>query len=253
MLKFSRISHSGLGALWAVQPSQISYSLYISQIPDTWIHSFIPLISPKRLPDFTNISPRYPQFIHQNTSPRYLQDIHHISPRYQKDTPKVYPQDIPIDMMMRLSSGHFWGGVVGYPERDVWKKKEQKDCFGGILSIGFSQCICVLCSFNWFSLRNSLAHSLHVKFDCYFQSLKPEIVRLQPVILFNIFSTFKTIKSVIATSPSFMYLTIYHISVFWSKLQKKTMPPCSMADACGETCKLNASMHAIIYINWTNR
>ena len=105
--------------------------------------------------------------------------------------------------------------MVGYPERDVGKKKkEQKDCLGGILSIGFSQCICVLCSFNWFSFRNSLAHSLHVKFDFYFQSLKPVIVRLQPVILFNIFPTFKTIKSVIAAlSPSFMYLPIYHISV----------------------------------------
>ena len=77
---------------------------------------------------------------------------------------------------------------MGYPERDVGNmKKEQKDCFGKILSIGFSQRICVLCSFNWFSHRNSLAHSLHVKFDCNFQSLKPEIVRLQPVILFNIF------------------------------------------------------------------
>ena len=70
--------------------------------------------------------------------------------------------------------------MVGcYPERDVEKKKkEQKDCLGGILSIGFSQCICILCSFNLLSFRNSLAQSLHVKFDCYFQSLKPEIVRL---------------------------------------------------------------------------
>ena len=55
---------------------------------------------------------------------------------------------------------------MGYPERNVGKKKkEQKDCLGGILSIGFSQCISVLCSFNWFSFRNSLAQSLHVKFD----------------------------------------------------------------------------------------
>ena len=101
---------------------------------------------------------------------------------------------------------------MGYPEQNVGKKKkEQKDCLGGILSIRFSQCICVSCSFNLFSFRNSLAHSLHVKFDCYFQSLKPEIVRFQPVILFNIFSTFKTIKSAIATlSPSFMYISIYH-------------------------------------------
>ena len=155
--------------------------------------------------------------------------------------------------MMRLSSGLFWW-VVGYPERNVGKKKkEQKDCLGGILSIGFSQCICVLCSFNWFSFRNSLAHSLHVKFDFYFQSLKPVIVRLQPVILFNIFPTFKTIKSVIAAlSPSFMYLPIYHISVLWSKLQKKAMPPCSMADACRETCKLNALMHSQMQ-SFTNR
>ena len=66
-----------------------------------------------------------------------------------------------------------------YPERDVRKKKKaQKDFWGGILSIGFSQCICVLCNFNLLSFRNSLAQSLHVKFDCYFQSLKPEIVRL---------------------------------------------------------------------------
>ena len=53
---------------------------------------------------------------------------------------------------------------MGNLERNVGKKKkEQKDCLGGILSIGFSQCICILCSFNWFSFRNSLAHSLHVK------------------------------------------------------------------------------------------
>ena len=110
----------------------------------------------------------------------------------------------------------------GYPEHDVGKKKkEQKDCLGGILSIGFSQCICVSCYFNLLSFRNSLAQSLHIKFDCHFNSLKPEIVSLQPVMLFNIFSTFKTIKSAIATlSPSFMYLPIYHISVLWSKLQK---------------------------------
>ena len=56
---------------------------------------------------------------------------------------------------------------MGYPERNVGKKKkEQKDCLGGILSIGFSQCICVSCSFNLFSFRILLAQSLHVKFDC---------------------------------------------------------------------------------------
>ena len=72
--------------------------------------------------------------------------------------------------------------MVGFPERDVGrKKKEQKDCLGGILSIGFSQCISILYSFNLLSFKNSLAQSLHVKFDCYLQNLKPEIVRLQPV------------------------------------------------------------------------
>ena len=143
---------------------------------------------------------------------------------------------------------------MGYPERNVGKKKkEQKDCLGGILSIGFSQCICVSCNFNLLSFRNSLAQSLYVKFDCYFQSLKPEIVRLQPIILFDIFSTFKTIKSGIATKyPSFMYLPIYHISVLWSKIQKKAMPPCSMADACRETCKLNAFMYSKMQ-SYTNR
>ena len=79
-------------------------------------------------------------------------------------------------------------GGGGYPERDVGKKKkEQRDCLGGILSIGFSQLICVSCSFNLLSFRNSLPQSLHVKFDCYFQSLKPEIVHLQPNILLFLF------------------------------------------------------------------
>ena len=64
-------------------------TLYISQIPDTCISSFIPLISPKHPPDITKISPRYPRFIHLNTSPRYLQDIHHIYPRHTPDIEKI--------------------------------------------------------------------------------------------------------------------------------------------------------------------
>ena len=66
-------------------------TLYISQIPDT----FIPLISPKHPPDITKISPRYPQFIHLNTSSRYIQDKHHISPRYQNIPQKYIPKISP--------------------------------------------------------------------------------------------------------------------------------------------------------------
>ena len=105
MLKFSRISHSGLGALWAVQPTQILHRIS----PKSLIHVF-PHLYPYYPPNILQISPRCPRFIHLNTYPRYIQDIHHISPRYQKDTSKIYPKDIPIDMMMRLSSGLFWGG-----------------------------------------------------------------------------------------------------------------------------------------------
>ena len=77
---------------------------------------------------------------------------------------------------------------MGYPERDVGKKKkEQKNRLESILSIEFSQCFFLTCSFNVFSIRNLLAQSLHVKIDCYFQSLKPEIVHLQPNILLFLF------------------------------------------------------------------
>ena len=190
MLKFSQISHSGLEAL--------RYHQDITKISPIYPPNYIPQISPRNISYIPLIYPRIKKRYSKNISPKY---------------PHRYDDEIEFWSLLR--------GGGGYPERDVGKKKkEQKDCFGGILSIGFSQCICILCSFKWFSFRNSLAHSLHVKFD--FQSLKPAIVRLQLVILFTIFSTFNTIKSVTATlSPSFLYLPIYHISMLWSILQKQ--------------------------------
>ena len=192
--------------LWSRGPlgctTHADITLYISQIPDTCIPSFLPLISPRYQQDITKISPIYPPKYIPQISPRYTSYIPQISKRYPKNISPRYLQryDAEIEFWSLLK-----GAVVGYPERDVGKKKREQNCLGGILSTGFSLCICVSCSFNLLSFRNSLAQSLHVKFDCYFQSLKPEIVRLQPVILFNIFSTFKTIKSAIATlSPSFI-------------------------------------------------
>ena len=116
--------------IWSRGPlgctTQADITLYISHIPDACIPSFIPLISPKHPPDITKISSIYPPKYIPQISPRYTSYIPPIYARYKKDTPKIYPQNIPIDMMMRLSSGHFWGGaVVGYPERDVGKKKKE--------------------------------------------------------------------------------------------------------------------------------
>ena len=44
------------------------------------------------------MSPRYPQFVLQNTSSRYPQDIPQISPRYSPDIPQIcsrYPPNLP--------------------------------------------------------------------------------------------------------------------------------------------------------------
>ena len=54
--------------LWSRGPlgctTHADITLYISQISDTCISSFMPLISPKHPPNISKISPRYPQFIH---------------------------------------------------------------------------------------------------------------------------------------------------------------------------------------------
>ena len=116
---------------------------------------------------------------------------------------------------------------MGYPERDVGKKKREQNCLGGILSIGFSQCICVLCSFNLFSFTNSLAQSLHVKFDCYFQSLKHEILRLQPIILFSIFSHSKQLNPLL---PHFLHpLYNFQFIIFQCSDQNSKKKLCLLA------------------------
>ena len=88
-------------------------------LPNSWYMYFliytpnIPQTSSRYHQHNSKISPIYPPKYIPQIYPRYTFYIPQIYPRYKKDTPKIYPQNIPIDMMMRLSSGHFWGGVFG--------------------------------------------------------------------------------------------------------------------------------------------